>query len=457
MSGLKEAGLIVVWYDSPLSGGYANRLTNDAYPFFDAAGYFQANYDWGPAFSGTDDYPEKSWEILQQHLGENQALQKRNNVCMMMDCWPTRSTPPYSGKFFPALARVNAPAPLNYYTALGCFVPDWVLYWNVPPPPSGMSQNSVKLPSTREVFRDNDQAFWAGTKDFVDYPNPGDRIVPKRSQCIADYVEERSVITATPFVTWFNGGEGDFYNIRGERQSTGPWNNLSDQSLLPTWRFRLIGAAIDAKANDSAIDYGDAFTGGSSLRLSCKGFDPANPLTVWLYKTHIKLTATNTLLLTVKEQNVEITPLIGLLGLPSLELTSPQMVPITNGWKQLTYPMREGLAGEIMTGIGVILKQANPEGEIRLGELSFLDTVQAIEKPWTKSFPAADLLDWSNSFQPSSHYRIYGLLNQTYYLIGIVYNSEYITVRNVFNSDKKGFTCYVVQEVNAAGDSTPIC
>ena len=47
MSSLKEAGLTVVWYDAPLSEGYSNRLTEDAYPFFEAAGYFQANYEWG--------------------------------------------------------------------------------------------------------------------------------------------------------------------------------------------------------------------------------------------------------------------------------------------------------------------------------------------------------------------------------------------------------------------------
>jgi endo-beta-N-acetylglucosaminidase D len=443
MSSLKEAGLTVVWYDAPLSEGYSNRLTEDAYPFFEAAGYFQANYAWGPAYPGTNNYPEVSWEVLKQHLPENGALGARNRVCMMMDCY--RQTQPYQGSFFTALALVDVPAgqPPGYYTALGSYAPDWVMY-------HGIDSNTQTLPS-RETFHYNDRAFWAGTtKFFLDWPKPGENPI-KPEECIAHYVKERSVITSTPFVTWFNGGEGDFYNIRGERKSTGPWNNLSDQSLLPTWRFNFSGGTSDTRIDDTAVDYDDAFTGGSSLRISFKGFKLTNPITVWLCKTEIILTATNILSLTVKGQGVDLAPILG-----DYELTNPQVGPVTNGWKQMTYTVPASLAGQTMSGIHIRVKQAPPEGEIRLGELTFLDRAQAVKKPWTRPFSSADVLDWSDSFEPSSHYRVYGVLNKEKYLIGIVYNSVYVTVSNVFNSDKKGFTSYIVQEVNAAGDFTPV-
>jgi hypothetical protein len=38
--------------------------------------------------------------------------------------------------------------------------------------------------------------------------------------------------------------------------------------------------------------------------------------------------------------------------------------------------------------------------EIRLGELTFLDTAHVLDKPWTKTFQATDQLDWSESFDP---------------------------------------------------------
>jgi endo-beta-N-acetylglucosaminidase D len=443
MSNLRDAELTVVWYDAPLSGGFSNRLTVQAYPFFEAAGYFQANYGWGPAHPGTNNYPELSWEVLKQHLSENDALNARNRVCMMMDCY--RQTQPYQGSFFTALALVDVPTgpPPGYYTGLGCYAPDWVMY-------HGIDLSTQKLPA-RQTFHFNDRAFWAGTtKFFLDWPNPGENPI-EPDQCIAHYVKERSVIRSAPFATWFNSGEGDFYNIRGERKSTGPWNNLSDQSLLPTWRFNFSGGTSDSTIDETAIDYDDAFTGGSSLRISFKGFNPANPIMVWLYKTEIMLTATNVLSLTVKEQGVDVTAVLG-----DFELTNPQVVPVSNGWKQLTYVVPGSLAGRTMNGIHIKVKQAPPEGEIRLGELTFLDTAQPTKKAWTKSFPSTGRLDWSDSFEPSSHYRVYGVLNQQNYLIGIVHNSVYVTVSNVFNYDKKGFTGYMVQEVNAVGDFTPI-
>ena len=44
---LRSAGLVTVWYESPISGGYANRMNPGAIPFYEAAGIFQANYWWG--------------------------------------------------------------------------------------------------------------------------------------------------------------------------------------------------------------------------------------------------------------------------------------------------------------------------------------------------------------------------------------------------------------------------
>jgi endo-beta-N-acetylglucosaminidase D len=452
MSRLRAAKLTVVWYDSPLSGGYSNELTESAYPFFQAAGYFQSNYGWGP-FGGPADCPKESYQVLANHKDDEDPLTARNRVCMMMDCGTDRDTPPYGSplnptcNFFPALAQIDvaAPPPPDYYTAIGYYGPDWVMY-------HGIAKKEAKLPS-RDIFHYNDRAFWAGTtKFFIDWPNRGDNPV-KPEQCIAHYVTERSVITSTPFVTWFNGGEGDFYNINGETKSRGPWNNLSDQSLLPTWCFKGVCRKGDTTIDNTTIDYSDAFTGGSSLRISFKGFDPAYPITVWGFKTKIELKATSTYIVsvTVKGQGVDVAPVLG-----DFDLSNPQVVQFKNGWQQMTYAVPESMAGQTIPGIHIRVKQSPPEGEIRLGELRFLDTAKPPKKPWIKAFQPTDVLDWSDSFDWSSHYRVYGILNQQNYLVGVVYNCVYVTVSNVFNSELKGFTGYIVQEVNAAGGSTPI-
>lgn len=449
MANLRTGGLTIVWYDSPISNGgwgYANRLTDAALPFFVAAGAFQANYWWGPVAPGTDDYPQLSLQVLRTAFGDQKALALRNQVCMMMDCY--RGSEPYSGNFFPALKLVVAPAPLDFYTGLGYYAPGWVLF-------KGLDTNTQKLPA-RELFHNNDRAFWAGTTDFLDYPQPGDKIDPRPDKFIAYYVKERSVITATPFVTWFNGGEGDFYKIEGQPRSTGPWNNLSDQSVLPTWQFRSSsGATIQA-----VIDYGEAFTGGSSVLLTGKigANQPAGAL--MLYGATFALKATQTLSLTVKSNTgpqLGVYPVLDWQG--NLAVLRNATLKLINGWAQFTYAVPAELQGKTLTAIGIQIESAAPTAQdfsFWLGHLAMLDSAQPIRPPWIRSFPPADLLNWSDGYDSSSHYRVYGVLGGVAYLIGIVYNSVYAAIKNVFNSDITGYTEYVVQEVNAAGEFTPL-
>ena len=56
MSDLKQAGLTMVWYDAPLSSPTpfpASQLTKEAYPFFEAAGYFHLITSGGRGSNGT--------------------------------------------------------------------------------------------------------------------------------------------------------------------------------------------------------------------------------------------------------------------------------------------------------------------------------------------------------------------------------------------------------------------
>jgi hypothetical protein len=39
----------VIWYNAPVSGGYANELNFEAVPFLQAAGYSHTHYCWGNA------------------------------------------------------------------------------------------------------------------------------------------------------------------------------------------------------------------------------------------------------------------------------------------------------------------------------------------------------------------------------------------------------------------------
>ena len=121
---------------------------------------------------------------------------------------------------------------------------------------------------------------------------------------MAHYIQPRTVIVSTPFVTDFNTGEGSFFNLAGFNVARNPWNNLSVQSILPTWRYEQTGSP----KFQIVFSYDQAFNGGSSLLLS----QPAMPLgaaaTIKLYQTELTLSTTNQITLTTQSTGVSYLP-----------------------------------------------------------------------------------------------------------------------------------------------------
>lgn len=76
-----------------------------------------------------------------------------------------------------------------------------------------------------------------------------------------------------PFVTYFNLGNGKFFNWMGERQHDGEWYNIGVQDYLPTWRWwftkTLLGRteAEVAEGLDAEFTWDDAYVGGSTVRI----------------------------------------------------------------------------------------------------------------------------------------------------------------------------------------------
>lgn len=77
-----------------------------------------------------------------------------------------------------------------------------------------------------------------------------------------------------PFITYFNLGNGKFFNWNGVRQHNGEWYNIGVQDYLPTWRWwfttKLLGHdAADVAVNglDAEFTWDDAWVGGSTVRV----------------------------------------------------------------------------------------------------------------------------------------------------------------------------------------------
>jgi mannosyl-glycoprotein endo-beta-N-acetylglucosaminidase len=145
-------------------------------------------------------------------------------------------------------------------TSIGFYRPEW-------------THNSS---SSVADFYARDNTFWVGPNG-----DPSNTTTSASWKGVAHYVPANSPITHLPFATNFNTGQGTHYFIDGVASSSQPWNNLSLQDVLPTWRWimRSTGTPLDV-----GLSFDDAWWGGSSLAVSGTTDAPNEQL---LYETSL--------------------------------------------------------------------------------------------------------------------------------------------------------------------------
>ncbi|HVV96173.1 MAG TPA: hypothetical protein VHC92_03425 [Rhodanobacteraceae bacterium] len=145
-------------------------------------------------------------------------------------------------------------------TSIGFYRPEW-------------THNSS---SSVADFYARDNKFWVGQNG-----DPSNTATSASWKGVAHYIPANSPITKLPFATNFNTGQGMQFFGEGDPADTGPWNNLSLQDVLPTWRWimRSSGTPLDVE-----LSFDDAWWGGSSLAVSGTTDAPNDLL---LYETNI--------------------------------------------------------------------------------------------------------------------------------------------------------------------------
>jgi len=140
----------------------------------------------------------------------------------------------------------NAPFPEGqpHVTSIGFYRPEW-------------THNSA---TSLSDFYARDNKFWVGQNG-----DPSNTTTSANWKGVANYIPANSPLTELPWATNFNTGQGTFYAINGEIVSNEPWNNLSLQDVLPTWRWIVHS---DGTKLTPSIDFGDAYWGGGSLLIS---------------------------------------------------------------------------------------------------------------------------------------------------------------------------------------------
>lgn len=73
------------------------------------------------------------------------------------------------------------------------------------------------------------------------------------------------------FYSYFNLGNGKFFNINGETVNNNEWYNLSMQDYLPTWRYwfasSFLGTDVPSNGLSATFTWDDAWFGGSCLEI----------------------------------------------------------------------------------------------------------------------------------------------------------------------------------------------
>ena len=184
------------------------------------------------------------------------------------------------------------------------------------------------------------------------------------------------------FVSYFNVGNGKFFNWKGERQNDNEWYNLGAQDFMPTWRWwwtnKFLGkTAEDVPANglSAAISWNDAYVGGSAIRVT--GSTEADEY-LHLFKTAYDLKAGDVITFVYKLANgsTEASLVLSVNGAESkiakeIALCDKEVLSDDSEWHTVKYTVanNDGLAGKTLAMIA--LKFANAvNADVYLGEVS---------------------------------------------------------------------------------------
>lgn len=250
------------------------------------------------------------------------------------------------------------PAGSPHVASLGIYRPEWTF-------------NSSS--TDRAGFHTKDSRYWVGAN-----ADPSNTATTSTWKGLAHYIAESSPLTTKPFVTSFGAGQGDFYNSGGTRVSSSGWNNLSLQDVPPTYRWLV--SSTGTRLTPS-VDFGDAYEGGSSLRLTGP-LDSVN--TVRLYQTKLPVTADTRLSVVVKTPAAGATRLkaaVSFTDAPTSFTTIDLGSTTGTGWETKTLDL-SAHAGRTIAQIGLQTSGTAPSYDIRVGQIRVYDgTVDTAAPP----------------------------------------------------------------------------
>lgn len=218
--------------------------------------------------------------------------------------------------------------------------------------------------------------------DFLGHSSKNDNFHGFSSFITARSVLQTDDLSKEPFVTYFNLGNGTFFNVKGEREFDGEWYNIGIQDYMPTWRWWWTSNFMGREDSDvpttgmkAEFTWDDAWFGGSCLAISGKTEDEY----LQLFKTKYPLQAQDVFTIRYKVLSGKGTMSWAYCAEGSetsgSTLKIADMTADDGVWVEKTVTVGGGLAnirlsGKTLAMLGLRFQKTSADFEVLIGEIS---------------------------------------------------------------------------------------
>lgn len=186
-----------------------------------------------------------------------------------------------------------------------------------------------------------------------------------------------------PFITYFNLGNGQYFNWQGVRQTDKEWYNIGVQDYLPTWRWWLASSLLGRNASDvpstgldAEFTWDDAYVGGSSMRI----YGTTTDEYLHLFKTEYALQEGDviTVRYKVKKGTADLNLILTATGAEGTAINENDFALLTTSqetdedeWVERSYQVTGALAGKNLALVALHFRNAT-DLDMYVGEFSII-------------------------------------------------------------------------------------
>lgn len=253
--------------------------------------------------------------------------------------------------------------------------------------------------------------FTGGTRNPINTPEVSNSMVYSADNLnfhgMSSFMTARSTLnwnlSEEPFITYFNLGNGKYFNWQGKKQHDREWYNVGVQDYLPTWRWWFSNNFLGRDRNavpteiNAEFSWDEAFVGGSSLRIHGSGADQF----LHLFKTEYALQAGDEITVTykLKEGKTDLKLALSVkdaedkvVNEDNFKVIAATELADEDVWQTRTFTVGEGLAGKSLALVALHFQNTD-KADLYLGQ--FAITRSQTATPTTPVIESTKLLAFS--------------------------------------------------------------